>query len=44
MSNKPETNTGLKVLAVCGIIAVILIVACVFFPDQVFGFIFGLLK
>ena len=38
MSNKPQDpNAGLKVLAVCGIIAVILIVACVFFPDAIFG-------
>lgn len=37
MSNKPETNTGVKVLAICGIIAVVLIVACVFFPDVIFG-------
>jgi len=46
MSNKPQNSniTGLKVLAICGIIAVVLIVACVFFPDQVFGFIFSLFQ
>lgn len=38
MSNKPQnSDTGVKVLAVCGIIAVIIIVACVFFPDVIFG-------
>lgn len=39
MSNKPQNgnDTGLKVLAICGIIAVVIIVACVFFPDVIFG-------
>jgi len=37
MSNKPESNTGVKILAICGIIAIVLIVACVFFPDVIFG-------
>ena len=38
MTNKPKNNdTGVKILAICGIIAVIIIVACVFFPDIIFG-------
>ena len=37
MSNKPESNAGVKILAICGIVAVVLIVACVFFPDVIFG-------
>lgn len=43
MSNKPQnsTNTGVKILIICGIIAVALIVACVFFPDVIFGFLLG---
>ena len=37
---KKESNTGLKVLIGCGIVAVVLIVACVFFPDEIFGLFF----
>lgn len=32
-----STNKGVIILMVCGIIAVALIVACVFFPDVLFG-------
>lgn len=32
-----NSNAGLICLLVCGVIAVGLIVACVFFPDEVFG-------
>lgn len=35
--NSGNSNTGATILIICGIIAVILIVACVFFPDQIFG-------
>ena len=38
MTNKPQgVETGAKILAICGIIAVAIIVACVFFPDVIFG-------
>ena len=39
MAKKKEgnPNAGIKVLMVCEIIAVILIIACVFFPDVLFG-------
>lgn len=39
MAKKKEKNpnSGLMVLMVCGIIAVLLIVGCVFFPDEIFG-------
>lgn len=32
-----NSNTGLVILMVCGLIAVALIIACVFFPDTIFG-------
>lgn len=32
-----STNKGAIILMICGIIAVALIVACVFFPDVLFG-------
>lgn len=35
-----QMDTGVKVLLICGIIAVILIIACVFFRDQIFGLFF----
>lgn len=34
---KKELDKGVKVLIICGVIAIALIVACVFFPDQIFG-------
>lgn len=38
MTNKPKSgDAGVKVLAICGIIAVVIIVGCVFFPDIIFG-------
>jgi len=39
MANKKEisSNKGLMILMICGIIAVALIIACVFFPDLIFG-------
>ena len=42
MANKKEknSNTGLITLLVCGLIAVALIVGCVFYPEQTFGLFF----
>lgn len=39
MTKKKEgnSNIGIKILMICGIIAVALIIACVFFPDVIFG-------
>lgn len=37
MKKQKNSNTGVTILIVCGIIAVILIVACVFFPNEIFG-------
>lgn len=39
MTNKKEKNpnSGLITLLICGLIAVALIVGCVFFPDEIFG-------
>jgi len=39
MANKKELSShkGLIILMVCGIIAVCLIIACVFFRDEFFG-------
>ena len=39
MTKKKQNNEsrGLVILMLCGIIAVALIVACVFFPDTIFG-------
>jgi len=41
MANKKELSThkGLIILMVCGVIAVALIIGCVFFPDELFGFL-----
>lgn len=41
MANKKtkNSNAGLITLLVCGLIAVALIVGCVFFPDEIFGFL-----
>lgn len=36
---KGNPNTGLMILLVCGLLAVALIVGCVFFPDEIFGFL-----
>lgn len=39
MSKKQGQNsyTGLIILTICGIIALALIIGCVFFPDVIFG-------
>ena len=34
---KQENNKGIKILAICGIIALILMIICIFFPDEFFG-------
>lgn len=36
-SKEKKMDTGLTIAIVCGIIAILLIVACVFFPDAIFG-------
>ena len=38
MKNK-KGNSGLMVLIICGLLAVAIMVACVFFPEQIFGFL-----
>lgn len=39
MANKKNNNpnTGVTILVICGLLAVALIVGCVFFPDVIFG-------
>ena len=39
MKNKEESgsNKGLFTLIVCGVLALALIIACVFFPEEFFG-------
>ena len=41
MTKKKEmsSNKGLVILMICGLIAVSLIIGCVFFPKELFGFI-----
>lgn len=41
MANKKELSShkGLIILMVCGVIAVGLIIGCVFFPNELFGFL-----
>lgn len=34
---KNDGKKGMRVLLVCGVIAMILIIICVFFPEQFFG-------
>lgn len=34
---KKNSNAGLITLVICGLVTVAIIVACVFFPDEVFG-------
>lgn len=43
MENKKDTGAhkGLVVLMICGVIAVALIIACVFFPEEFFGLFFS---
>lgn len=39
MANQKEkkSNVGLITLIICGLLAVALIIGCVFFPDEIFG-------
>ena len=37
-NQQKNSNTGLIILGVCGVIATALIVGCVFFPEVIFGF------
>lgn len=39
MAKKKNGNIGVKILVVCGILAVLVIIGCVFFPEIVFGFL-----
>lgn len=34
---KEKKDAGLKILLICGVIAMIIIILCVFFPEQIFG-------
>lgn len=34
-----NSNSGAIILIVCGVLALLLIVACVFFPDVIFGWL-----
>lgn len=36
-TNKENGKSGLITLVICGLIAMILMIACVFFPEQLFG-------
>ena len=36
---KQESNKGLTILIICGILAIALMVGCIFFPEQLFGLI-----
>lgn len=39
MNKKKNSNVGIKILIGCGIIAVLLIIGCVFFPEVIFGWL-----
>jgi len=34
---KNKVNGGIITLIVCGVIAMILVIGCMFFPDEIFG-------
>ena len=34
---KKEGNKGIVILAICGIIALGLMIGCIFFPEEIFG-------
>lgn len=36
-ASKENNNTGVITLVICSIITLAIIVACVFFPDEIFG-------
>ena len=37
MQKKKNGNIGIKILIGCGVLAVLLIIGCVFFPNVIFG-------
>ncbi len=37
MKKEKKGNKGLVILIICGVLALALIIACVFFPEQFFG-------
>lgn len=37
MKKEKNSNVGLIILAICGVVAMALIIACVFFPEAIFG-------
>lgn len=36
-NKEKNNNTGLVTLIICGVLAIALMVGCIFFPDQLFG-------
>lgn len=38
---KNDGSKGAIVLIICGCLALVLMVACIFFPEQVFGLLLG---
>lgn len=43
MANKKEkeSHAGVITLVICGVLAIALIVGCVFFPNEIFGIFLG---
>ena len=39
MAKQKKQNSGIAILMVCGVIAVAVIIGCVFFPDIIFGWL-----
>ena len=37
MKKEKDSNKGLVALIICGVLALALIIACVFFPEEFFG-------
>ena len=37
MKKEKNSNKGLITLLICGVLAVGIIIACVFFPEEIFG-------
>lgn len=44
MDNEKKSNGGLIALLICGLLAVALIIGCVFFPDEIFGIFLKFMK
>jgi len=36
-TSKGNNNTGAIVLIVCGVLTILLMIGCIFFPDEIFG-------